>query len=130
MKKLLFIFTAILISVIGLTSCSNDEPSGGLSGWYASQLPAKGSSDYGGRAYRFVNKNTVEYYPTIAGTPRWDFSEQLSGSMKGYYIQQGVSYSYTYQMDGNKVYIPMQGVILTISGNSLIKDGGGTFTKK
>ena len=132
-KTLLFL-SMIVIAVVGLTACGDDdEPadgSHGLSGWYASQLPSKGSDDWGGRAYNFINGNTVEYYPTISGSPRWTGnSEALPGPMSGYYIQQGIRESYTYEIRDNKVYIPLQGTILTINGNTLTRDGGGVFTK-
>lgn len=124
---------AILIPmVLELSSCSKDEPDGKLIGnWYAAQLPSKGDSDWGGRAYYFNNSNTVTYYPMISGTTYWgaQWSEELTGPMKGYYIQGGVKETYTYTLQDNKIIIPMQGVILTIDGNTLLKDGGGQFTK-
>lgn len=127
----------LILAVIGIgfASCGDDEPSdaSGLKGkWYASQLPSKGSDDYGGRAYYFESKNTVVYYPTIAGAPRWTgyfSSEQLPGPMKGYYIQEGNGQTYTYEVHEGKIYIPMKGTIMTISGNTLREDGGGTYTK-
>ena len=132
MKKVLLLFTVVLVAMVGFTSCSDDEPSGALSGWYAADLPSKGSDDYFGSAYHFINGNTVEHYPTIAGTPRWTgyFSSQaLPSPMNGYYIQADMYQTYTYSVIDNKVYIPSQGAILTISGNSLIKDGGRTYRK-
>ena len=133
MKKVLMLLSIVLVAMAAFTSCSDDDDKGGLSGWYAAQLPSKGSSDYSGQAYNFISGNTVEYYPTIAGAPRWtDFfrSEALTGPMSGYYIQEGNRQTYTYNVIDNKVYIPMQGTILTIDGKSLRKDGSIlVFTK-
>lgn len=134
MKKALKLMSLFLIMATGLISCSKDDPKDSLSGWYAAYLPAKGSSDYNGQAYKFVNSNTVEYYPTISGSPRWTgyfSSEELTGPMRGYYIQTGCYNTYTYEVIDNKVYIPMKGTILTINGNTLVSEGSSVrFTKK
>jgi len=134
MKKTLRLMSLALIMATGLISCSDDDPKNSLSGWYAAYLPDKGSDDYTGQAYHFINSNTVEYYPTISGSPRWTGyfrSEELSGPMRGYYFQEGCSQTYTYELIDNKVYIPMQGTILTISGKDLVREGGGSrFTKQ
>lgn len=136
MKQIKIWMMTLILSVIGIgfAACGDDdEPTdaSSLQGkWYASQLPSKGSDDWGGRAYYFESKNTVIYYPTIAGTPRWTGdSEQLTGPMKGYYIQSGNGKSYTYEVLEGKIYIPMKGTIMTISGNTLREDGGNTYTK-
>ena len=133
MKRILFYFLALVVLIpmtATLTSCGDDDPSDGLSGWYAAQLPSKGSSDYDGKVYHFINGNTVVYYNFVSGKARWDYSEQLSG-VKGYYVQEGAGETYTYHVIDNKVYIPMQGRILTISGKSLRLDGSSlTFTKQ
>lgn len=132
MKKVLMLFTVVLVAMAGFTSCSDDDDKGGLSGWYAAQLPSKGSSDYTGKAYNFVSGNTVYYYNYISGTSYWSgMSEALTGPMSGYYVQSGCNETYTYEIIDNKVYIPMQGVILTIDGNSLRRDGSSlVFTKR
>ena len=126
MKKNIKLMSIGMIMAMCLISCNKDE---GLTGWYAMNLPAKGSSDYGGWAYHFINSNTVEFYSTISGSPRWGVvgagSDALPIPMNGYYVQGGNAQHYTYEVRDNKVYIPMQGVILTISGNKLLPDGGG-----
>ena len=132
MKKTIKLMSIGMIMAMCLISCDKDE---GLTGWYAMNLPAKGSSDYGGRAYHFINSNTVEFYPTISGSPRWssskgNISEALPSPMNFHYIQAGNVQNYTYEVIDNKVYIPMQGVIMTISGNNLLVDGGGKYTKQ
>lgn len=127
------LFAIAVMAIVGFASCGgDDEPSGSLSGWYAAQLPSKGSDDYSGKAYNFVSSNTVYYYNYISGAPRWTgFSEALTGPMSGYYIQEGGYESYTYEIIDNKVYIPMQGVILTIEGKNLRREGTSTvYTKK
>ncbi len=135
MKKTLRLMPLAMIMVMaaGLISCSDDDSGNdSLNGWYAAYLPAKGSSDYTGQAYHFINSNTVEYYPTISGSPRWTgyfSSEELPAPMDGYYIQAGNVQNYTYELIDNKIIIPMRGTILTISGNDLLPDGGGRFTK-
>lgn len=133
MKKTLFFLSLVIMSIVGLSSCGDDSPSGGgLKGWYAAELPSKGSDDWGGKAYHFTNKNTCIYYSMISGSPRWTgFSESLPSPLSGYYVQSGCGETYTYEVIDNKVYIPMQGVILTIDGKTLSKDGSGTrFTKR
>lgn len=126
MKRTLLLLSVALLATICLSSCS-DDPSGKLSGWYAAQLPSKGSSDYTGKAYNFVSDNTVYYYNFVSGSSYWGgMSEALSGPMSGYYIQAGCHETYTYELIDNKVYIPMQGVILTVDGKSLYKDGSST----
>lgn len=131
MKKVLLLFTVVLVAMVGFTSCSDDEPSGALSGWYAAQLPSIGSSDYSGKAYNFVSGNTVYYYNYISGSRYWSgMSEALTGPMSGYYIQSGCHETYTYEVIDNKVYIPMQGVILTIDGNTLRRDGSSMTYRK
>ena len=132
MKKTIKLMSIGMIMAMCLISCDKDE---GLTGWYAMNLPAKGSREAGGWAYHFINSNTVEYYPTISGSPRWEwkgenYSEALPSPMNGYYIQAGNVQHYTYEVIDNKVYIPMQGVILTISGNKLLPDGGGNYIKQ
>ena len=126
MKKTIKLMSIGMIMAMCLISCNKDE---GLTGWYAMNLPAKGSREAGGWAYHFINSNTVEYYPTISGSPRWGVvgagSDALPIPMNGYYIQAGNVQHYTYEVKNNKVYIPMQGVILTISGNKLVPEGGG-----
>ena len=136
MKKFFTLMLCLITLSITMVSCGDDEPGdgGSLKGkWYVFNLPDKYSEDYFGQAYHFVNKNTVDYYATIAGSPRWtDYfsSEELPSPLKGYYIQEGCVQTYTYYVEDNKVYIPMQGVNLTISGDELIKDGGARFTRK
>ena len=85
--------------------------------------------------YYFENCNTVRYYDNIAGYPHWGavptYSTALPSPMNGYYAQALFEYTtYTYKIIDNKLYIPLQGVIITISGNNLVQDGGLTFTKK
>ena len=50
--------------------------------------------------------------------------------MQGYYVQEDTGQTYTYELIDGKIYIPMQGTILTIDGDILRADGGGTYKKK
>ena len=122
MKKTIKLMSIGMIMAMCLISCNKDE---GLSGWYARNLPVKGSREAGGWAYHFINSNTVEYYFAIAGSRLPGCPEELPSPMNGYYIDSNDMWTYTYEVKDNKVYIPMQGVLLTISGNKLLPDGGG-----
>ena len=137
MKKTIKLMSIGMIMAMCLISCNKDDSKDSLIGWYVANLPAKGSSDYGGSAYHFINSNTVEYYGTVAGSPIWvhsngvNYSEELPSPLKGYYIQEDIVATYTYTViDNNKIYIPKQGDIgriLTISGNDLIPDTAARF---
>ena len=132
MKKTIKLMSIGMIMAMCLISCDKDDSKDSLIGWYVANLPAKGSSDYGGSAYHFINSNTVEYYDMIAGSPIWEwkgdnYSEKLPSPLKGYYIQEDIVATYTYEVIDNKVYIPMKGTILTISGNDLIPDTAVRF---
>ena len=135
MKKLLslLLFVSALLT---FSSCGDDEPKGGISGVYYTNLPGKDgpSHDWTGKVYNFVNDNTVVYYNYVADFAYWtgySSSESLSSiGLSGYYCQQGCGVSYTYNIIDNKVYIPMQGVILTIDGKNLRQDGSSSVWKK
>lgn len=130
-------FTLVLLAAIactGILSCSDDNDGGSssLNGkWYVSGLPTS-YHDYTGKAYHFMSKNTLRYYNYIANYRHWDnLSEELPQVGSGYYIQKGVYETYTYYVNDNKIYIPQQGRILTISGNKLYLDGSSmTFTRR
>ncbi|MCM1070162.1 MAG: hypothetical protein NC210_01260 [[Clostridium] fimetarium] len=130
--KRIFALMLILAAMFTMVSCGDDDDddkASALSGWYVADLPPKGSSDYTGMGYYFQNKNTLVYYNYISGQPRWTYSEQLKG-LSGYYAQQGGGETYTYSVSGNKVYVPMQGRILTIDGKTLRLDGSSVVYAK
>lgn len=128
MKKFLSMTVILLGFLCTFSSCS-DSPSQNLKGkWYACNLPSKGS-DGNGEAYYFVNNDYVMYYHNVTGRETWVNSTPLTGAMKGYYYETGFDQSYSYEIIDNKIYIVMQGTILTIDGDKLMRDGGGTFRK-
>lgn len=131
MKKFfnyLLLLTVSLVMTAQFTSCS-DEPSKNLKGnWYVYNLPSKGQ-DGTGEAYYFVNDDYLIYYHNVTGRKTWINSTALTGKMDGYYYETGFDKSYSYEVVDNKVYVVMQGKILTIDGDKLIRDGGGTFKK-
>lgn len=137
--KTLRLIGCLLVAVcmcMGMASCSDDDSSGSSKGlvgnWYVNGLPS-GYKDYCGHAYHFTSKNTVVYYNYIANYRHWSdgLSEALTGSMSGYYIQKGCGDLYNYTVVGDKIYIPSQGVILIIKGNSLYREGSSiVYVKK
>ncbi len=123
MKKLLkslFLILGLVFSVTAMTACSDDDE-GGLSGVYG----YKSSNDWGA-VYHFINGNTVRYYAGASYGKAFGANKQIGSS--NWYCNDEPS-TYTYEMEGNKVIIPMKGTIMTKSGNSLIVDGGPTFIK-
>lgn len=119
-----------------MVSCGDDDAPGGgsskglVGNWYAANLPSS-FNDFTGRAYYFKSKNTVVYYNFVANYRHWDgMSQALTGRMSGYYIQRDCGETYTYTVVDNKIYIPTQGVILTIQGNSLYRDGSSMVFMK
>lgn len=127
MKRVLnYVFIAFAIVVMGIsfTGCSKDT--GALKGLYL-RVDEYGGLDGGKRAWGldFVNSNTVKYYDRLHDYRHWDgFSESLGYG--NWYFQEGCEERATYYLDGNKVYIPMKGMILTIEGNKLYPDGSGS----
>lgn len=110
----------MILSCCYITSCGSDKDS--LSGVY-------GCDDYQGygMCYEFINSNSVVFYRSahkgkyIGGQGMLSFTKQIGSSNWYYGDDPGINYTYTY--DDNKVIIPMQGKILTKSGNSLKEDG-------
>lgn len=127
--KSLFLILGLVVSLTAMTACSDDDNEGGLSGVYGK----KSSYDYGA-AYHFTNSNTVVYYGSAHygrtnGNNGMLAAKQQIGS-SNWYVCEGEPHStYTYTEKGNKVIIPMKGVIMTKSGKNLIEDGGGIFVK-
>ena len=80
-------------------------------------------------AYHFTSKNSVIYYANLISDPNdtWGGGvksvsfEERSGWYRHPYLNK---WTLTYYIVDNKVYI-YNGDILTISGNTLIKDGDG-----
>ncbi len=126
MKKLLkslFLILGLVVSVTAMTACSDDDE-GGLSGVYGCLINHFSKDDYG-LVYHFINGNTVRYYP--GAYYGWSNGAKQIGSSNWYADSE--PNTYTYEVEDNKVIIPMQGTIMTKSGNTLIVDGGGTYIK-
>ncbi len=87
----------------------------------------KSSYDWGS-VYHFINGNTVRYYAGASYGKHGIYYKQIGSS--NWYVEYSEEPStYTYEVEGNKVIIPMKGTIMTKSGNTLIVDGGGTYIK-
>ncbi len=125
MKKLLkslFLILGLVFSVTAMTACSDDDE-GGLSGVYGHL-----STNDWGSVYHFINGNTVHFYPGASYGKQGIYYKQI-GSSNWYVEYSEEPRTYTYEVEDNKVIIPMKGTIMTISGNKLTEDGGLTYTK-
>jgi hypothetical protein len=129
MKKL-YALLALLVAMlcpIVFSSCS-DDGEGGLSGVYVDE-PTDGYADI----YYFMNSNTLywcngAHYGYTEGTKYYKACTYQIGNTH-WYSEYPVS-PLTYAKDGNKIYVT-NGTILTISGNTLLKDGyTQVFTKE
>lgn len=137
MKKL-YVFLMGVFMMLGcaiMTSCGGDDKDS-ISGVYACEINYGMQKGTFAACYNFTNSNTVMYYSiarngeyTAKNKGEMSFTHQI-GSSKWYYSDEGPGVSYTYVFEDNKILIPMQGVILTKSGNSLHQDGSSkVFTK-
>lgn len=145
MKKLfkkITLSVLTLLSAVAVTSCSKSDGDGNdLKGFWIS--PEESYTIYGTNmyvtqidVYEFVNGNTVKYGELFnkSSSEGHNYSSSPYVKLNGYknwYVWEGRelrTFTYTYK-DG-KVIIPMIGKILTVSGKTMIPDGGSTvFTK-
>lgn len=121
------VWMVFMLCGLVLTSCSKDDEDGLAGSYYMVDRSAYfGFSDsrYNGVCYYFENENTVIIYYLVAenkdsyGNP---LTRTLTVGGISYYVESSTTYTYT--LDDNKIYIPMAGQILTISGNTLSRDG-------
>lgn len=137
MKKILrgmLLAAVAVMAVTSLQSCKDDEdnPKNGLSGWYTTD-----EADFEGwfgehiiYAYNFTNSNTVLYYGALTDKETVNSTSSVTVSGKRWWVDVGYPKSYTYTREDNKIIIPMQGVILTINGKDLSKDGSSDVYRK
>lgn len=146
MKKLLKKITLsvlTLLSVAVISSCSKSDNDGSdLKGFWVSPRSTLNTVinhrdvyvDYI-RIYEFVNGNTVKT-GLLFDTPDGNSSTSplyvtLNGH-ESWYNWKNVSElkTYTYTYHDGKVIIPMRGEILTVSGKTMVSDGGSeVYTK-
>lgn len=124
MKKYLLFIVATL-TLLSICSCNKQETKGSkISGMYKTEGVSISSMNFA-NVYNFINYNTVEFfviysvggsgYSTVPGHSDWYYNHKST---------------YTYYIEDNKIYIPLDGTILTIVDNrKLVKDGGPTFYK-
>lgn len=137
MKKF-FVYLMGVFMMLGsvmMTSCGGDDKDS-ISGVYACEINYGMQKGTFAACYSFTSGNTVIYY-SIAHKGNYiannkgemSFTHKI-GSSDWYHSDEGPGVSYTYVFEDNKIIIPMQGVILTKSGNSLHQDGSlKVFTK-
>ena len=106
-----------------------DEETGDLTGYYRSEPMASfdGTANMC-RVLYFKSSNTLIDYTDVADAPYWD-NGGTSNSVPppnhyGWYYKKGTNRSYTYVVEGNKLYIT-DGSIWTIydNGKRLNRDG-------
>ena len=77
--------------------------------------------------YNFTSKNSVTYYSCLTKDPfeKWSYGENIRFEERsGWWRSEYNIWTLTYYIVDNKVYIS-NGHTLTISGNTLIRDGNG-----
>ena len=134
MKKYLtylFLTSFVLLMSFSFTSCSDEGGDSGLSGLYMTPASEGWKGHNFCKGLEFINGNTVKVYDYICDYKYWE--EPASSSSIGYknwYYQTGADRRATYTIVDNKVYVPNEGMILTIEGDKLYRDGSGTpYTK-
>lgn len=143
MKNLLkktITYSLLLISLIATSGCRKDDDNK-LRGFWATNIEYTQFYDHSwchfiDQVYEFVNDNTVRCYGDLYDTwgdvdvdvdVKYDTTIKLNG--KTWYVCNNRG-TYSYTLKDNKVYIPMKGEILTLSGNTLIQDGSSEYFKK
>ena len=92
---------------------------------YKTEEVSTPSGDYFANVYNFINNNTVEFI--IIHSVGGSGNSTVPGHSDWYYYNKS---TYTFYIEDNKIYIPLDGTILTIVDNrTLVKDGGPTFYK-
>lgn len=133
MDKLLKYLMLMVIATFSLTfvSCGDDDDTK-LSGLYVDESYQWSNTAH---AYYFQNKNTVLFIPFAhkGSTPDDEFYGRPIREIEntGWYEVEGhPTVTYTYSIKDNKVFIPMDGVILTISDGRLYQEGSSSFFTK
>lgn len=126
MKKLIFFLVSMALA-FGLNSCEDQTiRSSKISGMYKTN--GTNMSNYTlANVYNFKNSNTVEF---LIIHSKCSNGEVTVPGHSGWYYYPNQTHTYSYYIDGNKIYIPLDGAILTIvNDRTLVKDGGSTFYK-
>lgn len=141
MKKLLKKITAyslVLLSLIAISACSKDDDNNLKGFWATDEVFISYKENYHTVSYNhilyvieFVNHNTLNYYDDLIDKNLEGFGYKTSININGKIWYCNNPSTYTYTFEDNKVYIPMRGEILTLSGKKLFKDGSSeVFTKQ
>ncbi len=141
MKKVFFSWMAVLLAVVlcvSVTSCKDDDEEGNalVGFWGKDDYRSMWTSEIQGAIRRgfsepyeidhdvwnFVNGNTVQHiYGHAYSSTRSDAFAILIVNGLTYYIVPKLSYTSTYQMNGDKVYCT-NGEIFTMMNGKLYKD--------
>ena len=105
---------------VGLSFVACEKEEDAFSGFYLTEPWDWDGVHMHCKALNFINKNTVKVYGTVLNYEHWgEYSEYIG--IDYWYIQD---YSMaTYSVIENKIYIPSEGMILTIDGDKLYPDG-------
>lgn len=129
MKKLIkekfFVLFAMMVVGLSFVACEKEEDA--LRGFYLTEPWSYDEVHLECKALDFKNKNTVIVYDDVLNFEHWqndiwgNFSKYLG--IDNWYVQDGVGAMATYSVIENKIYIPNEGMILTIEGDKLYPDG-------
>lgn len=130
--KKLCVYSFAILSIFAISGCNSDNDDDNLKGYWATAPESTVWNNSRIYVYHFINGNTVKYYGDCQSDDSFhNEGKTLKINGKTWYIPHDAT-TYTYTHKDNKVIIPMQGVILTLSGKTLIEDGSSSrvFTKQ
>ncbi|MBQ8191098.1 MAG: hypothetical protein IJZ45_04975 [Bacteroidaceae bacterium] len=124
-----YLFQTICLTVLGfsLFACSEDDEGASLSGIYLT--PA--NTGWGHpccQGLYFINGNTVKVYDYLFNYEHWGDASVYFGQYNNslWFFQEDCDVNATYSVIDNKVYIPSEGMILTIEGDLLVPEGSSS----
>lgn len=119
----------------GFTSCGSDDDdansgsSSGITGMYGGDNGTYSGTTFK-MVYNFIDDNTVIDYSTVSNSSDdWRYGcEEMQNHSGWYYAPSSMRYL-TYYIIDNKIFIS-DDTILTISGNTLLREGSSHVYKK